>query len=171
MGHTHFDCDALASRIAVIMKYRNVTSIEELIRLLAQCNYPAPGVEVVEAVMDIKGLFNPSGCKTFPVASSRVRRCHGCCTKVVGSLRQQQFMNKTSPLHWHAGKDLHGKVVLRSKLTCDDAQWSEQHYPWTTQAPRPGNRNYKEGYSGLRPSDISMATERNSSNTVGRTCH
>ena len=159
VGHTHFDCDQVASRIAIAMKYRDVTSIDQLCTLLEQCNYPSPHVEFIEGVADVKGLFNPTGKPTFPVTQSRVQRLHGCCTHEDPVGERADFMNSTSPLHWQIRKDLQGKVVLQSKLICDDDQWSAQHYPWT-QAPRPGNRTFEDGTSGLRPSDLVMAAQK-----------
>ena len=64
-------------------------------------------------------------------------------------------MYATSPLHWLFSKDLNGKVYIQSKLTCDDDKWSMQHYPWTD-APRPNNRKFEQGTSGMRPSDLSL---------------
>jgi hypothetical protein len=164
VGHTHFDCDALASRIGLITKYQNVTDIDAFCRKLEQCNFPSPHVELVRSVMDIKRLFNPTGEATCPVASSIVRRNNGMCTKVDGSPQQQQYMHKTSPLHWYIGPDVHGNVYIQSKLTCEDEQWSTQHYPWTN-APRPGNRIYKNGTSGLLPSDIAICPQKEVTHT------
>ena len=160
VGHTHFDCDRLASRIAIAMKYRDVTSMSQLCMLIEECHHPSPNVETIEAVADVKGLFNPSGSNNCPVTKSRVQRLHGCCTKVPPSHAQQEFMKETSPLHWQARKDLHGKVLLQSKLTCDDDMWSAQHYPWTPSAPRPHGRTFTEGTSGLRPSDLVMCKQK-----------
>ena len=159
VGHTHFDCDALASRLGLITKWQDVTDIDEFCRKLEQCNSPSPHVELVRSVMDIKGLFNPTGEATCPVASSIVRRNNGMCTKVDGSRQQMQYMHKTSPLHWYIGPDVHGDIFIQSKLTCEDEHWSAQHYPWTT-APRPGNRISKENTSGLRPSDIKICPQK-----------
>lgn len=161
VGHTHFDCDRLASRIAFAMKYRDVTAIGDLRSIIEQCNHPAPQVEILNAVADVKGLFNPSDNCNCPVATSRVQRLLGCATKVPPrTLKQREFMSETSPLHWQARKDLEGKVVLQSKLTCDDDQWSAQHYPWTPSAPRPDDRTFEEGSSGLRPSDLKTRKQK-----------
>ena len=160
VGHTHFDCDQLASRIAFALKYRNVTSFTALMELIKQCNAPEPEVEVIDAVIDIKNLFNPSGKPEFPVSTSRVRRCNGCCTKVIPSNKRQFFMQDTSPLHWYICRDRVGKVFIQSKLIADDEQWSQQHYPWTPNAPRPNDRDFEEHTSGLRPSDLRMAPQK-----------
>jgi hypothetical protein len=160
VGHTHFDCDALASRISLAMKYNNVLDIARLIELIKQCNSPSPAVEMIEAVSDVKGLFNPTQNSNFPVATSRVRFCAGCCTKVLPPPDHRFYMEMTSPLHWCIRKDLAGKVFVQSKLTCDDEQWSSAHYPWTPKAPRPDERMFKEGFSGLRPSDLRTAPQK-----------
>jgi hypothetical protein len=160
VGHTHFDCDALASRLSVAMKYNNVLDIDTLVELIKQCNSPAPAVEMIDVVIDMKELFNPGGVRQFPVASSRVRWMSGCCTKVFPPVSSRFFMQMTSPLHFWIRIDLTGKVFIQSKLTCDDAQWSMQHYPWTPTAPRPDDRPFKEGYSGLRPSDLRTAPQK-----------
>ena len=160
VGHTHFDCDQVASRIAIAMKYRDVTAIDQLVTLLEQCNFPSPNVEFIDGVADVKGLFNPTGKPTFPVTESRVQRLHGCCTHEPPTGVRKEFMNSTSPLHWQVRRDLQGNVLLQSKLICDDDQWSAQHYPWTPAAPRPCDRNFEEGTSGLRPSDLRMAAQK-----------
>jgi len=161
VGHTHFDCDRLASRVAIAMKYRDVTSIAELCSLLKGCNSPTPGVDFIEAVTDVKGLFNPSKKGACPIALSRVYRLSGCATKVPPlHERQKVFMKDTSPLHWLLRRDLEKKVTIQSKLICDDEQWSEQHYPWTPDAPRPGGRTFTEKTSGLRPSDLRRAAQK-----------
>ena len=160
VGHTHFDCDQLASRVGLLLKYRNVTGFTDLIQLLKQCNSPRPSVDVIGAVIDIKKLFNPTGDCNFPVSTSRVRRCMGCCTKVQPAPAHRFFMKDTSPLHWYITKDLEGKVFLQSKLICDEDQWSTQHYPWTDNAPRPDGRPFDAGTSGLRPSDLTMAPQK-----------
>jgi hypothetical protein len=159
VGHTHFDCDAVASRISLALKYKDVTNFDELHRTLAHCCQPAPTVESIDDVGDLKALLNPSGLATFPVGSSRIRRFVGCCTKVLPKERAN-FMYETSPLHWQFRKDTAGKVVIQSKLTCDDRQWSEMTYPWTTSAPRPDDRAFEPDTSGLRPSDLRLAPRR-----------
>ena len=134
-GHTHFDCDQLASRVSLPLRFSDVTSLDHLMRLLAGCVAPRPVVEMLEDVTDVKRLFNPTGQCTFPVTTSIVRRMHGLCTKTV-PLEREAFMDATSPLHWKLTADKNGKICIQSKLTCDDDEWSEQHYPWTENAPR-----------------------------------
>jgi hypothetical protein len=165
VGHTHFDCDRVASRISTAMKYRDVTALSELESILEGCNNPSPFVDTIEAVTDIKGLFNPSGNPNMPVSSSRVHRMVGCATKVPPALHQQEYCLETSPLHWRIGRDLDGKTVIQSKLICDDEQWSAQHYPWTKDAPRPKGRTFEEKTSGVRPSDLTMAAQKPLSDT------
>ncbi len=143
------------------MKYRNVTCITVLCELPAQCNSPAPVVDLASRIS--RNCSTQSG--RVAKGALTARRCIGCATKVDGSREQQEFMGPTSPLHWYIRKDVHGKVLLQSKLTCDDKQWSEQHYPWTPNAPRPGNRTFKEGTCGLRPSDIAMCAQKKPTDT------
>jgi hypothetical protein len=160
VGHTHFDCDALASRISVAFRYNDVLDLQSLVEYIRHCNFPSPIVVVIDAVPDVKGLFNPTGEQTFPVTTSRVRRCAGCSTKEHPQRERDFYMGATSPLHWFIRKDLLGKVFVQTKLTCDDTQWSTQFYPWTPNAPRPDNRDFEPSTSGLRPSDLRMAAQK-----------
>ena len=160
VGHTHFDCDRVASRISTAMKYRDVSALTELCSILEGCNNPSPFLDTIDAVSDIKGLFNPSGKDHMPINSSRVNRMGGCATKVPPAPHQQHFCKETSPLHWKIGRDLDGKVMFLSKLLVDDDQWSMQHYPWTPEAPRPGGRAFDVKTSGLRPSDLKRAPQK-----------
>ena len=59
VGHTHFDPDQLASRIGEVLRNRDVTNMPDLVKLLKQCFSPAPHVEVIDDVMDWRGLINP----------------------------------------------------------------------------------------------------------------
>jgi hypothetical protein len=169
VGHTHFDCDQCASCIGTAVKYKDITSVESLMEMLSHCYSPKPEVSFIEAVADVTELMNPAVDgkydNTFPGRSSRVVRARGCATKQVQAGREV-YMDPTSPLHWRIRKDTEGKVFLQTQLTCDDDQWSEQTYMWTKGAPRPNNREFTTGMSGLEPQDLEcrppkpLSTER-----------
>ena len=55
-GHTHFDCDQFASRIAVALKFLNVKTVEEYIDAIRQYWGTPVCVQWVDEVMDIKEL-------------------------------------------------------------------------------------------------------------------
>ena len=44
-GHTHFDCDQFASRITEATKFINITSMDQLTKLIEDCYSPAPVVD------------------------------------------------------------------------------------------------------------------------------
>jgi hypothetical protein len=158
-GHTHYDPDQCASRIANAVKFRDVKTLEQYQALIKQCFHPTPEVEVVQAVMDVKQLFNPGLKDGLPVGTSRVRQTRGIGTKSIQP-GADWYMGETSPLHWRIRKDTNGKVCVQSKFTCDDIMWSNITYPWTEQAPRPDNRAWEPSTSGMVPADITMAPTR-----------
>jgi len=154
VGHTHFDPDQLASRLAQAAKYSDILSLEGYIEIITQCYAPSPVVVVVDGVMDTKSLFNPGLDIDFPLRTARCLRTRGCSTLSVDATRTW-FMGPTSALHWRMRRVVGGKAVIQVKQTCDDVMWSAAFYPWTT-APRPDFRAFEEGFSGLLPSDITM---------------
>ena len=128
VGHTHFENDQVASRVGVCVRHNDIRSVERLIELLKQCYTPAPRVEWVDDVMDWRGLINPTGNRDFPKETSRVIRCRGIATKI--DQPGCEHMGGTSPLHWWLRKDINGKVMVQTKFTCDDSQWSVPQYFW-----------------------------------------
>ena len=155
-GHTHFDPDQFASRIATAVRFANVHTCEEYSRIIRGCWGTDVPVEWVHDVMDLKELFNPGKDDNCPVATSRVRRTRGIGTKSVQPGREW-FMAETSPLHWRIRKDAEGKVFVQSKFTVDDDAWGQGFYPWTEHAPRPDNREHDKDTSGLVHSDVALA--------------
>ena len=158
-GHTHFDPDQFASRIAVALKFRNVKTVEEYIDAIRQCWGSPVTVEWIHEVMDIKELFNPGKDPNFAVGTAIVRQLRGIGTKTIQPYRKE-FMDETSPLHWRVKKDLNGKAIVQSKFTIDDLSWSAGHQMFDTFAPRPGGRVFAEYTSGVLPSDVVMAPNR-----------
>ena len=152
-GHTHFDPDQFASRIAVALKFRNVKTVEEYIDVIQQCWGSPVTVEWIHEVMDIKELFNPGKDPNFAVGTAIVRQLRGIGTKTIQPYRKE-FMDETSPLHWRVKKDLNGKAIVQSKFTIDDLSWSAGHQMFDTFAPRPGGRVFAEHTSGVFPSDV-----------------
>ena len=155
-GHTHFDPDQFASRIATAVRFRNVLTCDEYARIVRECWGHKVAVEWVDNVMDIKELFNPGKDEHCPVSTSRVRRTRGIGTKSVQPGRDW-FMGATSPLHWRVRRDTNNKVFVQSKFTVDDTSWGQAFYPWTDDAPRPDGRSTDPGFSGLLPSDVVLA--------------
>ena len=164
VGHTHFDADQLASRIAEVMKHRDVKSVEELMEMLRDCFSPAPHVEFIDDVMDWKRLLNPEHPKEFPVKTARCRMMRGLCTKSFPKTNSaaNYHMNECSPLHWRILKDAEGHTFFQSRHTVDDPrdQWSEPVYHWDTDAPRPHDRFHQKNESGLLVTDLEIAPVR-----------
>ena len=156
VGHTHFDPDQLASRISEFLKHRDVTSIDDLIRLLGQCYTPMPHVELIEDVLDWRKLINPENNRDFPIGTAMCRRARGICTKSVNP-RHQYFMPETSPLHWFIRRDQDGHVFLQTQHTVLDDLRSQPVYHWDTEATRPSGRENNPRESGLLPSDLTLA--------------
>ncbi len=159
IGHTHFDCDQFASRIGEATKHRDITSIDQLIKVIEDCYSPTPTVEFIHDVLDWRALLNPTLSPDFPVATARCRRARGLCTKVVLEERRH-FMAEGSPLHWWVRTDHEGCPFLQTKSTVDDDAWSEAIRHWDTKAPRPDNRECHMHKSGLLPSDLKFAPRR-----------
>ena len=158
-GHTHFDPDQFASRIAVAVRFRNVKTVEEYLALIKECWRDGQShVQWVDDVMDVKELLNPGG-GPFPVGTARCKMLRGIGTKSVQPLRDW-FMCETSPLHWRVRKDTSNKVMIQSKFTFDDRGWSTGFYPWTEAAPRPDGRPWDEQTSGLVPTDTQLAPNK-----------
>ena len=158
-GHTHFDPDQFASRIAVAVRFRNVKTVEEYLALIKECWRDGQShVQWVDDVMDVKELLNPEG-GPFPVGTARCKMLRGIGTKSVQPLRDW-FMCETSPLHWRVRKDKSNKVMIQSKFTFDDQGWSVGFYPWTDNAPRPDDRPWDEKTSGLISTDTKLAPNK-----------
>ena len=155
VGHTHFDPDQFASRIAQGVKYKNVLSVPSYIELIEHCFNPVPEVVHVERVMDTKFLFNPTNDVNFHPSHAICHRTHGCCTPEIGPGRGW-YMGATTPLHWRMRRDAQGLTTIQGKHTRDDDRWSKLFYPWSSICPRPEGRPIQEGFSGLLPSDIKM---------------
>ena len=153
VGHTHFDCDQIASCIGTAVRYVNITSVDELLRILKLSYSPRPDVSFIDRVADVSGLFNPGNTKDFPVGTSRIRFIRGCATKNV-SPELETFMDPTSNLHWRIRKDTHNKVFIQTRRTVHDEKWSEQFYPFDTDAPAPDGREREKCTSGLLPGDL-----------------
>jgi hypothetical protein len=132
--------------------------LQQLHDVLENCYSPRPIVEWVYDVMDWRDLVNPGVPRDFPVKSSRVKQLRGVATKIDDPAKEH--MGGTSPLHWWLRKDVNGKVIVQNKFTCDDSQWSAPQYFWNDKAPRPDNREFEAGTSGLLPSDLRVAPRR-----------
>jgi hypothetical protein len=157
VGHTHFDPDQFASRIAQAVKYKNLHSVAAYVELIKHCYNPQPEVVVVDRVMDTKVVFNPTRDPNFHPSHSNVLRTSGCCTPEVLPGREW-YMDATTPLHWRmrrcAGDN---SVIIQAKHTCDDVCWSASFNPWSPVCPRPDNRPLPPlNFSGLLPSDLKM---------------
>lgn len=162
-GHTHFDCDQLASRIGEVSKHRDIKSVKALVEVLRHCYSPKPHVEFIHDVMDWKRVINPEHPKEFPVGTAMCRQMRGLCTKSLPSQEQAFYMDETSPLHWRIRADPQGHVFLQTRHTIDtpDDQWSEPVYHWDTNAPRPqGRARASTRESGLKVSDLKIAPFR-----------
>jgi hypothetical protein len=162
-GHTHFDCDQLASRIGEVLQHRDIKSVEALIEVLRHCYSPEPHVEFIDSVMDWKRLINPEHPKEFPVGTAMCRPMRGLCTKSLPDQDQAYYMDETSPLHWRIRADAQGHVFLQTRHTVDtpEEQWSEPVYHWDTNAPRPQGRDRASTReSGLLVSDLKIAPYR-----------
>ena len=124
VGHTHFDCDQLASRISECIKHRDITSIEQLVELITYCYKPAPIVEFIDDVLDWRNLLNPTvhtdsqKARNFPLDTSRTRRLMGIATK---RLHEQfrEYMLAASDLHWQIRLNSDGHAFLQTKATVD----------------------------------------------------
>ena len=153
VGHTHFDCDQVASCIGWATKFKDITSIDELLLLLSQCTSPHPQAALIEGVADVAELFNPGSEPTFPVSASRIRFMRGCATKDTTPGREE-IMDPLSPLHWRIRRDKANCVYIQTKRTALADQWSELFYPFETDAPRPGGRAFEPLQSGLKAEDL-----------------
>jgi hypothetical protein len=53
--------------------------------------------------------------------------------------------------------DANKQVIIQTKFTVDDLEWSKAHPPFNTEAPRPGGREFAAGHSGVEWNDVRMA--------------
>lgn len=111
VGHTHFCCDQIASRLAVGIKHTTILTQQDFHDLLFLCVTPRPLVVKVRHVADIKGLLNPGLDPKF--SDSIVQIPHG--------------MRK--PLHFRIVRDADGKTPLvQTKMTASQNEWSQVDY-------------------------------------------
>jgi hypothetical protein len=59
VGHTHNEVDAIASRYSIGCRNRDIVTRSEMVSVLKHCHNPAPVVEHMDVVADIKHIFNP----------------------------------------------------------------------------------------------------------------
>jgi len=124
VGHTHFDCDQLASRISECIKHRDITSIDQLVELITYCYKPAPVVDFINDVLDWRALVNPTvhtspiQARNFPLTTARTRRAMGIATKRTHE-QFKEYMLPASDLHWRILVDSHGHTFLQTQATVD----------------------------------------------------
>ena len=167
VGHTHFDPDQFASRISVAVHDIDVTTIEQYVNILRNCYTVKAAstvepiqVTVIEDVLDHRALFNPTLDSKFPKATARCDALRGVGTKSLPNAASSWFMGPTTPLHWRLRLDLEHQVIIQSKHTVDDPNWSNIQHIWNTQAPRPEGREVVGKTSGLLPTDLQLAPSR-----------
>lgn len=105
VGHTHFCCDQVASRISVAVRHNEFYTRPEFHNLIRCCSFPRPSVERVEHVADMKTLFNPNSSKTY-----------------VGSVIDQPH-GLTKPLHFRIQLDSDGCPIIRVKENSAVEHW------------------------------------------------
>ena len=107
VGHTHFCCDQVASRLSVGIKHNTILTQQEFHDLLYLCFTPRPLVTSVRHVADMKELMNPHIDPTFKYSVVEVP--HG--------MRR--------PLHFRIELCGDGQTpVIRTKMKADQVSWS-----------------------------------------------
>ena len=161
LGHTHFDPDQLASCISEAIKNTDITSIDQLTKLIQKCFTPNPHVVFLDGVMDWRKLINPENNPNFPVRTAMCRPARGLCTKIPPKVKKRrEYMMEQSDLHWRILADNYGHPFLQTKYCVDDECWSEAVRHWDTKAPRPENRACDTNASGLLPTDLTWAPRK-----------
>ena len=115
---------------------------------------------MIHDVLDHRTLFNPSRDKTFPVSTSRCLPIRGIGTKTTGDPHDEWFKGPSGELHWRMRLDTNQEVMVQSKHTVDDPNWSAAQYVWNPKAPRPDNREDFGRTSGLEVGDLRIAKSK-----------
>ena len=169
VGHTHFDADQLASRISVAVRNINITTIQQYIDVLKGCYTSKQGecldVSMIDDVLDHRTLFNPTRNKNFPVSTSRCLLLRGVGTKTMGDPQDEWFKGPSGELHWRLRMNTNQEVMVQSKHTVNDANWSAAQYIWNSKAERPAGRKVYGRTSGLEVGDLRLARNKKLSTT------
>ena len=111
VGHTHFCCDQVASRLAVGIKHNTILTQQDFHDLLFLCVTPRPLVVKLRHVANIKELLNPGWDPKFK--DSIVQIPHG--------------MRK--PCHFRIVRDADDKTpLIQTKLKASQTEWSKVDY-------------------------------------------
>ena len=108
VGHTHFICDQVASRISVAVKHNDFYTRGEFHNLVRKCTSPRPFVEQVHYVTDCKGMMNPERDDNF--RGSSISRPSGL----------------TGPLHFRFELD-GDHAVIKVKKNASQEVWSHPY--------------------------------------------
>ena len=110
VGHTHFICDQVASRISVAVKNNEFYTRDQFHNLIRFCTSPRPLVEQIHHVADCKGMMNPERDDDFK--GSSISRPSGL----------------TAALHFRWELDGDGNAVVKTKKDAAQEVWSQSYF-------------------------------------------
>ena len=71
VGHTHNECDQLASRLAVAIRWTGASTLADFLDILRAAVSPSPQVEMLNTVANMVGMMNPSGSPHWSRSKAR----------------------------------------------------------------------------------------------------
>ena len=113
VGHTHNECDQVASRYSIACRHTDILCHSDLMEVLRHSFYPEPVIEHIDVVADWIGYINPERSDHWG-PSARVHRAEGCSV----------------PLHFLIKKEPQGRVCIRTKETHREPNWSDPRCLW-----------------------------------------
>ena len=71
VGHTHNECDQLASRLGVGVRWNECKTLDEFLAVLKGCLSPTPLVELLDSVANTVGMLNPTSTPRWTDSKAR----------------------------------------------------------------------------------------------------
>jgi hypothetical protein len=137
VGHTHNECDQLASRLAVGVRYASLPTLPDFLEVLRGCVHPSPNVEVLNSVADTIGMLNPqrqprwTGSKVY--FFSGIMALESVLQDGEAPL-EGVAKRHTTTLHFllTLGPNSAGTLVpvFKTKIRYDTPHWSEVFFPF-----------------------------------------
>jgi hypothetical protein len=134
VGHTHNECDQVASRISLACRHADIFTRSDLADVIKQCYTPVPIVAHIDEVADFKSLVNPdhkqdfSGivvCPFFFIGSFLDFIIRYSCA----AAHLHRARGVSQPLHYKFQR-INGVARVRPKVNVQQQAWSREWNIW-----------------------------------------
>jgi hypothetical protein len=135
VGHTHNECDQVASRISLACRHSDILTRDQLMDVMEQCYTPTPIVQHLDAVADFKSLINPEHKDDFSGISTFCPYLFILCLFVnfdhhtITGSHVHRVRGVSAPLHYKFQK-VQGSAEVRTKMNVQQPHWSATFSVW-----------------------------------------